>query len=98
MESEQPVQPKLNKRIKRNIEDLNREIRRVKGGGKTKRNLIAKRDALKLQLFDLTPKLIEGAFGGAHGKYRIDGAEGMDLPTFFSKTKNSILSILFFSL
>ena len=94
LESKQPMQPKPNKRIKRKIEDLNRKIRRVKGGGKTKRNLIAKRDALKLQLFDLTPKLIEGAFGGAYGKYRIDGVEGMDLPTFFSKPKNSILNIL----
>ena len=27
-------------------------------------------------------------------KYRIDGEEGIDLPTFFSKTKDSILGIL----
>ena len=87
-----PIQPKPNKRIKRKIEDLNRKIRRAIG--KTKRNLIAKRDALGLQLFNLTPRLIEGAFGGAYGKYRIDGVEGMDLPMFFSKTKNSILGIL----
>ena len=85
---------KMNKRIKKKIEDLNRKIRRVKGDGKTKRNLIAKRDALKLQLANQTPRLIEGAFGGAYGKYRIDGVEGMDLPTFFSKTKDSILNIL----
>ena len=92
----QPIQQssKTNKRIKKKIEDLNRKIRRVKGSGKTKRNLIAKRDALKLQLVDLTPRLIEGAFSGAYGKYRIDGVEGMDLPTFFSKTKDSILNIL----
>ena len=76
------------------IEDLNRKIRRVKGGGKVKRNLIAKRDALKLQLIDQNPRLIEGAFGGAYGKYRIDGVEGMVLPTFFSKTKNSVLNVL----
>ena len=53
----QPIQqaPKTNKRRKKKIKDLNRKIRRAKG--KTKRNLIAKRDALKLQLFDtnLTP-------------------------------------------
>ena len=85
---------KVNKRIKKKIEDLNRKIRRVKGGGKVKRNLIAKRDALKLQLIDQNPGLIEGAFGGAYGKYRIDDAEGMDLPTFFSKTKNSVLNVL----
>ena len=47
-----------------------------------------------MQLVDLTPRLIEGAFGGAYGKYRIDGVEGMDLPTFFSKTKDSILNVL----
>ena len=85
---------KVNKRIKKKIEDLNRKIRRVKGGGKAKRNLIAKRDALKLQLVDLNPRLIEGAFGGAYGKYRIDGVERMDLPTFFSRTKDSILNVL----
>ena len=73
---------------------MNRKIRRVKGGGKTKRNLIAKRDALKLQLANQTPRLIEGAFGGTYGKYRIDGMDGMDLPTFFSRTKDSILNIL----
>ena len=49
---------------------------------------------MKLQLVDLNPRLIEGAFGGAYGKYRIDGVEGMDLPTFFSRTKDSILNVL----
>ena len=49
---------------------------------------------MKLQLTDTTPRLIKGAFGGAYSKYRINGVEGMDLPTFFSKMKNSISSIL----
>ena len=42
-----PIQqaPKMNKRIKKKIEDINRKIRRAKG--KTKRNLKAKRDAFK---------------------------------------------------
>ena len=43
---------------------------------------------------DLTPKLVEGASGGAYSRYRIDGVEGMDLPTFFSKTRSSILELL----
>ena len=43
---------------------------------------------------DLTPKLVKGAFGGAYSRYRIDGVEGMDLPTFFSKTRGSILELL----
>ena len=87
-----PIQKPSNKRIKNKIADLNRKIRRAKG--KTKWNLIAKRDALKSQLVDLTPKLVEGAFGGAYSRYRIDGVEGMDLPTFFSKTRDSILNLL----
>ena len=92
----QPIQqpPKSNKKLKKKIEDLNRTIRRAKG--KTNRNLIAKRDALKLQLFgtNLTPQLVEGAFGGPYSRYRIDGVEEMDLPTFFYKTRDSILNIL----
>ena len=85
-------------KLKKKIEDINRKIRRVKGGNKTKNKatnrLIAKREALKLQLIDTTPKLIEGAFGGNYSKYRINGIEGMDLPTFFSKIRSSIINIL----
>ena len=83
---------KPNKRIKNKIADLNRKIRRAKG--KTKWNLIAKRDALRSQLVDLTPRLIEGAFGGAYSRYRIDGVEGMDLDTYFSKTRSIVLDLL----
>ena len=91
-------QSKENKRIKKKIEDLNRKIRRIKGENKTKNKaknrLISKREALKLQLSDTTPKLIEGAFGGNYSKYRIEGIEGMDLPTFFSKIRSSIANVL----
>ena len=91
-------QSKENRRIKRKIEDLNRKIRRVKGGNKVsnkaKNRLIAKREELKLQLSNRTPRLIERAFGGNYSKYRINGIEGMDLSTFFSKIRNSISSIL----
>ena len=87
-----PIQKPSNKRIKNKIDEINRKIRRAKG--KMKRNLIAKRDALKSQLVDLTPKLVEGAFDGAYSRYKIDGVEGMDLPTFFSKTRGSILELL----
>ena len=83
---------KASKRLKKKIEEINRKIRRAKG--KTERNLMVKRDALKLQLTDTSPRLIERAFGGVYSKYRINGAEGMDLPTFFSKTKDSISSVL----
>ena len=47
---------------------------------KAKNRLISKREALKLQLNDTTPKLIEGAFGGNYSKYRIEGIKGMDVP------------------
>ena len=91
-------QSKETKRIKKKIEDINRKIRRVKGGNKSgnkaKNRLIAKREALKLQLSDTIPKLIEGAFGGNYSKYRINGIEGMDLQTFFSKIRSSIASVL----
>ena len=57
-----------------------------------KRNLIAKLNALRSQFVDLTPRLIKGAFGGAYSRYRIDGVEGMDLDTYFSKTRYHIRS------
>ena len=45
-------------------------------------------------MVDLTPRLIEGAFGGAYSRYRTDGVEGMDLDTYFSKTRCIILDLL----
>ena len=82
-------QSKENKRINKKKEDLNRKKRRIEGGNKSKNKaknrLVSKREALKLQLRDTTPRLIEGDFGGNYSKYRINGIEGMDLPTFFSQ-------------
>ena len=46
---------KANKKSKKKIEELNRKIRRAKGGNKAKNRLIAKREVLKLQLSDTTP-------------------------------------------
>ena len=80
---------KENKKVRKKLEELNRKIRRAKG--KSKRNLMLKREALKLQLIDTSPKLIDGAFGGNYSKYRI---EGMDVPTFFSKIRASIGNVL----
>ena len=53
-----------------------------------------KREALRLQLLDTSPKLIEEAFGGNYSKYRTEGIEGMDVPTFFSKIRASIGNVL----
>ena len=83
---------KENKRIRKKLEELNRKIRRAKG--KSKRNLMLKREALKLQLIDASPKLIDGAFGGNYSKYRIEGIEGMNVSTFFSKIRASIGNVL----
>ena len=83
---------KENKKVRKKLEELNRKIRRAKG--KSKRNLIRKREALKLQLIDTSPKLIDGAFGGNYSKYRIEGIGGMDVPTFFSKIRASIGNVL----
>ena len=63
-----------NKGIKKEMEELNRKIRRAEG--KSKRNLMLKQKALKLQLLDTSPKLIEGAFRGNYSKYRIEGRNG----------------------
>ena len=40
------------------------------------------------------PKQLDGAFGGAYRRYRIDGIEGMDVVTFFSKTRKFIADLL----
>ena len=61
-----------------------------------------KREKLRLQhtlqhtyqQLDMTPRLIERAFGGIYTRYRIEGVEGMDLPTFFSRIRNSITTVL----
>ena len=91
-------QSKETKRIKKKTEDINRKIRRVEGGNKSNNKardrLVAKREALKLQLNDKTPKLIEGTFGGNYSKYRINAIEGMDLPTFFTKIESLISNVL----
>ena len=91
-------QSKENKRINKKIEDLNRKIRKVRGVNKTKNKvknrLRSMREALKLQLIDTTPKLIEGTFGGNFSKYRIKGIEGMDVPTYLSKIRASIGNVL----
>ena len=81
-----------NKKVRKKLEEINRKIREVKG--KSKRNLIRKREVLKLQLIDASPKLIDGAFGGNYSKYRIEGIEGMEVPTFLSKIRASIGNVL----
>ena len=40
------------------------------------------------------PKQLDGAFGGAYRRYRIDGIEGMDVDTFFTRTKKFLIELL----
>ena len=66
--------PNRNKRIDKKLAEINKKIRRAKKK-KNKEALIAKREALKAELnWNPGPRLLEGAFGRAYRRYRIDGA------------------------
>ena len=79
------------KRIENKIAELNKKIRRAKNK-KNKECLIAKRNSLKIEL-SWGPKELEGAFGGAYRRYRIDGIEEkrhlLDVETFSLGLRNS---------
>ena len=80
------------KRIENKIAELNKKIRRAKNK-KKKERLIAKRNSLKIEL-NWGPKELEGAFGGAYRRYRIDGIERMDDDTYFSRTRKFLIDLL----
>ena len=88
IESRIPKNNNFNKRIENKIAELNKKIRRAKNK-KNKEHLIAKRNSLSLG-----PKELDGAFGGAYRRYRIDGIEGMDIDTFFTRTKKFLIELL----
>ena len=79
-------------RIENKIAELNRKIRRTKNK-KNKERLIVKRNSLKIEL-SWGPKELEGAFGGAYRRYRIDGIEGMDVETYFARTRKFLIDLL----
>ena len=83
-------------RIENKIAELNKKIRRAKNK-KNKERLIAKRNSLKMEL-SWGPKELEGAFGGAYRRYRIDGIEGkghiLDVNTFFARTRKFLIDLL----
>ena len=64
-----------NKCIEAKIGELNKKIRRAKNR-RNKECLIAKRNSLRLDL-NWGPRLLEGTFGNAYRRYRIDGIHGM---------------------
>ena len=80
------------KRIENKIAELNKKIRRAKNK-KNRERLIAKRNSLKIEL-SWGPKELEGAFSGAYRHYRIDGIEGMDVETYFARTRKFLIDLL----
>ena len=84
------------KRIENKIAELNKKIRRAKNK-KNKERLIAKRNSLKIELI-WGPKELEGAFGGAYRRHRIDGIEEkghiLDVDTFFARTRKFLIDLL----
>ena len=81
-----------NKRIEAKIAEISKKIRRAKNR-RNKEHLIAKRDSLRLEL-NWGPRQLEGAFSGAYRHYKIDGIKGMDVNTFFDRTRKSIIELL----
>ena len=55
--------------------------------------LIAKRNSLRLDL-NWGPRLLEGAFGNAYSRYRIDGIPSMDPDTFFNRIRSFLIDLL----
>ena len=92
IESRFPKNNNSNKQIENKIAELNNKIRRAKNK-KNKERLIAKRNSLKIEL-SWGPKELEGAFGGVYRRYRIDGIEGMDVETYFARTRKFLIDLL----
>ena len=84
--------PNRNKRMEAKIAEINKKIRRVKNR-RNKECLIAKRNSLRLDS-NWGPKQLDGAFGGASRCYRIDGIKGMNVDTFFARTRKFLIDLL----
>ena len=78
-----------NKHIEAKIDELNKKIRRAKNR-RNKERLIDKRN------LDLNwgPRLLEGAFGDAYRRYKIDGIPGMDPDTFLNRIRRFLIDLL----
>ena len=84
--------PNRNKHTEAKIDELNKKIRRAKNR-RNKERLIVKRNSLRLDL-NWGPRLLEGAFGNAHRRYRIDGITGMDPDTFLNRIRRFLINLL----
>ena len=89
--------PPPTKRIECKISELNKKIRRAKRN-KVKEALITKREALQSRLADgkwnPEARVLEGAFGRAYRRYRIDGRPRMDPDTYFNRIKSQLIVTL----
>ena len=85
--------PNRNKCIEEKIAEINKKIRRAKMK-KNREASIAKREALKAELnWNPEVRLIDGAFGGAYSKYRIDGGP-MDPDPFLNRIRRSLIDLI----
>ena len=84
--------PNRNKHMEAKIDELNKKIRRAKNR-RNKECLIAKRNSLRLDL-NWGPRLLEGAFGNAYRRYRIDGILSMDPDTFLNRIRRFLIDLL----
>ena len=81
-----------NKHIEAKVAEINKKIRRAKNR-RNKEHLIAKRNSLRLDS-NWGPKQLGGAFGGAYRHYRIDGIKGIDIDTFFTRSRQFLIDLL----
>ena len=81
-----------NKCIEAKIAEINKKIRRAKSR-RNKERLIAKRNSLRLDL-NWGPRLLEGTFGDAYRRYRIDAILGMDPDTFLNRIRGFLIDLL----
>ena len=54
---------------------------------------MARRNSLRLDS-NWGPKQLDGAFSGAYRHYQIDGIEGMDVDTFFARSRKFLIDLL----
>ena len=80
------------KHIEAKIAEINKKIRGAKNR-RNKEHLITKRETLRAEL-NWGPRQLEGAFGGAYRRYRIDGMPGTDPDTFFSRVRRFLIDLL----
>ena len=86
--------PNRNKCIEKKIAEISKKIRRAKKK-KNREASITKREALKAELnWNPEVRLIDGAFGGAKSRYRIDGTPTMDPETFFNTIRRSLIDLI----